>query len=37
VRTVSTHLSNSYGKLGIGGAGARMRLGNMIRDAGLLE
>jgi ATP/maltotriose-dependent transcriptional regulator MalT len=37
VRTVSTHLSNIYGKLDIGGAGARMRLGNLVRDEGLLE
>lgn len=36
VRTVSTHLSNIYGKLEIGGAGARMRLGNLVREAGLL-
>ena len=37
VRTVSTHLSNIYGKLDIGGAGARMRLGNLVREEGLLE
>jgi DNA-binding NarL/FixJ family response regulator len=35
VRTVSTHLSNIYTKLDIGGAGARMRLGNLVREAGL--
>jgi non-specific serine/threonine protein kinase len=37
VRTVSTHLSNIYGKLSIGGAGARMRLGNLVREQGLIE
>ena len=37
VRTISTHLSNIYKKLDIGGAGARVRLGNMVRDAGLLD
>ena len=37
VRTVSTHLSNIYKKLEIGGAGARVRLGNMVRAAGLLD
>lgn len=36
-RTVSTHLSNMYGKLEIGGPGARVRLGNLVRDAGLLD
>lgn len=36
-RTVSTHLSNMYGKLDIGGPGARVRLGNLAREAGLLE
>ncbi|MCH7990862.1 MAG: AAA family ATPase [Gemmatimonadetes bacterium] len=36
-RTISTHLSNIYTKLGIGGAGARVRLGNLVREAGLLE
>lgn len=36
-RTISTHLSNIYTKLGIGGAGARARLGNLVREAGLLE
>lgn len=36
-RTVSTHLSNMYTKLEIGGPGARVRLGNMVRDAGLLD
>ncbi len=35
-RTVSTHLSNIYTKLGIGGPGARVRLGNLVREAGLL-
>jgi tetratricopeptide (TPR) repeat protein len=37
VGTVRTHLQNIYQKLGIGGAGARHRLGNMVREAGLLE
>lgn len=36
-RTVSTHLSNIYGKLEIGGPGGRVRLGNLAREAGLLE
>lgn len=36
-RTVSTHLSNIYGKLDIGGPGGRVRLGNLAREAGLLE
>ncbi len=36
-RTVSTHLSNIYAKLEIGGPGARMRLGNLARDAGMLD
>lgn len=36
-RTVSTHLSNIYRKLDIGGPGARMRLGNLVREAGLEE
>jgi tetratricopeptide (TPR) repeat protein/DNA-binding CsgD family transcriptional regulator len=35
--TVRTHLQNIYLKLGIGGAGARHRLGNLAREAGLLE
>ena len=33
-RTVSTHLSNIYTKLDIGGPGARVRLGNRVREAG---
>jgi ATP/maltotriose-dependent transcriptional regulator MalT len=37
VRTISTHLSNIYEKLDIGGPGARVRLGNLIREAGLLD
>ena len=37
VRTASTHLSNIYQKLEIGRAGARMRLGNLARDEGLLD
>jgi len=37
VRTVSTHLSNIYQKSDIGGAGARVRLGNLVREAGLLD
>jgi ATP/maltotriose-dependent transcriptional regulator MalT len=36
-RTVSTHLSNVYTKLEIGGPGARVRLGNQIREAGFGE
>lgn len=36
-RTVSTHLSNIYGKLDIGGSGARMRLGQIMREAGFVE
>lgn len=36
-RTVSTHLSNIYAKLDIGGPGGRVRLGNLAREAGLLE
>ena len=36
-RTVSTHLSNMYAKLEIGGPGARVRLGNLTREAGLLD
>lgn len=36
-RTVSTHLSNMYAKLDIGGPGARVRLGNLAREAGLLD
>lgn len=36
-RTVSTHLSNIYTKLDIGGSGARVRLGNRIRSEGLLD
>jgi len=36
-RTVSTHLSNIYTKLDIGGPGARVRLGNLVREAGLGE
>lgn len=36
-RTVSTHLSNIYTKRDIGGPGARVRLGNQIREVGLLE
>ena len=35
--TVRTHLQNIYPKLGIGGAGARHRLGNMVREAGLVD
>ena len=35
-RTVSTHLSNIYTKLGIGGSGARIRLGQIMREAGLV-
>ncbi|MDX1492726.1 MAG: AAA family ATPase [Longimicrobiales bacterium] len=37
VRTVSTHLSNIYAKLGIGGSGARLRLAKILREAGLVE
>jgi DNA-binding CsgD family transcriptional regulator len=37
VRTISTHFSNIYQKLDIGGPGARVRLGNLIREAGLLD
>ena len=37
VRTISTHLSNIYKKLDIGGSGARMRLANLVREAGLLD
>lgn len=37
VRTVSTQLSGIYEKLGIGGPGARVRLGNLLRDEGFLE
>ena len=33
-RTVSTHLSNIYTKLDIGGPGARMRLSNLVTEAG---
>ena len=36
-RTISTHLSNIYKKLDCGGPGARVKLGNLIRDAGLLD
>ncbi len=36
-RTVSTHLSNVYGKLEIGGPGARMRLGKLLGESGLEE
>lgn len=36
-RTVSTHLSNVYGKLDIGGPGARVRLGKLLREEGLVE
>jgi len=36
-RTVSTHLSNAYAKLEIGGPGARMRLGKLMREAELVE
>jgi len=36
-RTASTHLSNIYTKLDIGGPGARVRLGNRVREAGLLD
>jgi ATP/maltotriose-dependent transcriptional regulator MalT len=35
--TVRTHLQNIYQKLDVGGAGARHRLGNMVREAGLLD
>jgi len=33
VRTVSTHLSNIYAKRDVGGPGARVRLGNLVREA----
>lgn len=36
-RTVSTHLSNIYTKLDIGGSGARIRLGQIMREAGYVE
>ncbi|MGB1778953.1 MAG: LuxR C-terminal-related transcriptional regulator, partial [Longimicrobiales bacterium] len=36
-RTVSTHLSNIYTKLDIGGPGARMRLSNLVAEAGPAE
>lgn len=36
-RTVSTHLSNIYTKLDIGGPGARVRLGNLAREAGVTD
>lgn len=36
-RTVSTHLSNVYAKLEIGGSGARIRLGQIMREAGMVE
>ena len=36
-RTASTHLSNIYSKLDIGGPGARVRLGNRVREAGLID
>lgn len=36
-RTISTHLSNIYKKLGCGGPGARVKLGNLVREAGLLD
>jgi len=36
-RTVSTHLRNIYLKLEIGGTGARARLGNLARRAGLMS
>jgi len=36
-RTVSTHLSNIYTKQNIGGPGARMRLSNLVKDAGLVD
>ena len=35
--TVRTHLQNIYMKLDIGGAGARHRLGNLVREEGLLD
>ena len=35
-RTYSTHLHNLYRKLDIGGGGARSRLGNRMREAGLM-
>ena len=37
VRTISTHLSNIYKKLEVGGSGARMRLANIVREAHLLD
>lgn len=36
-RTVSTHLSNIYEKLDMGGPGARARLAVLVREAGLLD
>jgi tetratricopeptide (TPR) repeat protein len=36
-RTVGTHLSNIYAKLEIGGPGARVRLGNRVREAKLID
>lgn len=36
-RTISTHLSNIYKKLETGGPGARVRLGNLIREAGATD
>ncbi len=36
-RTVSTHLSNIYTKLDIGGSGARIRLGQVMREAGFVD
>jgi DNA-binding NarL/FixJ family response regulator len=36
-RTVGTHLSNIYAKLEIGGPGARVRLGNRVREANLID
>jgi tetratricopeptide (TPR) repeat protein len=35
VRTVSTHLHNMYKKLDLGGTGARVKLGNAVREIGL--
>ena len=35
--TVRTHLQNIYKKLDIGGTGARYRLAELVREAGLLE
>jgi len=37
VRNISTHFSNIYQKLDIGGPGARVRLANFVRKAGLLD